>query len=324
MLARFHEELHREGKKWRDVEPAEARERVGRIASEWISEFREGLLKTSDEAEFTARILIRSLQDFVEVVVDWMREQYEFDPVQVEIPFGNDEGSPAWEMALGNGHRLAVRGRIDRVDLFREAGAKEALCVVVDYKSSQKKLEGVLIENGLQLQLLTYLAVLRNWLEPKELFKAARLIPAGVFYVNLQGNYKSAPNRRSALEDVKEARKMAYQHTGRFDASVLQKLDSRIGIEAGDMFNFRLTKNGKVNASCREPMSADDFEALLISVEANLKSMGEQIFSGQVEINPYRKGAVTACDQCEYQGICRIDAWTHPFRILKNKANGTK
>jgi len=213
-----------------------------------------------------------------------------------------------------------VRGRIDRVDLFRDPGGKEALCVVVDYKSSQKKLEAVLIENGLQLQLLTYLAVLRNWPKPQELFEAARLVPAGVFYVNLQGNYKGAPNRRAAMQDEKEARKLAYQHTGRFDASVLEKLDSRSRIEAGDMFNYRLTKNGKVNASCREPMSAEDFKALLASVEANLKEMGEKIFAGQVEIDPYRKGALTACDQCEYQGICRIDAWTHPFRILKKQS----
>jgi ATP-dependent helicase/nuclease subunit B len=71
-------------------------------------------------------------------------------------------------------------------------------------------------------------------------------------------------------------------------------------------------------------MPREDFQALLASVEANLKSTGERIFSGHAEIDPYRKGAVTACDQCDYQGICRIDAWTHPFRGLKNESKGTK
>jgi len=159
---------------------------------------------------------------------------------------------------------------------------------------------------------------------PKKFFDAERLVPAGVFYVNLQGNYKSAPNRRSALEEVKEAQKIAYQHTGRFDASVLQKLDSRSGIERGDMFNYRLTKQGKIFAKCSEPMEREDFQALLGSVEANLKSMGEKVFGGHAEIDPYRRGAVTACDQCDYQGICRIDGWTHVFRGLKNESDETK
>src|SRR5439155_23930225 len=59
--------------------------------------------------------------------------------------------------------RLALRGRIDRVDLFRNAAADEALCVVVDYKSSHKQLDAVLMAHGVQLQLPAYLAVLRHW-----------------------------------------------------------------------------------------------------------------------------------------------------------------
>jgi ATP-dependent helicase/nuclease subunit B len=323
VLARFHEQLHGEAKQWRDVTPVEARRRVGSIASVLMEQYREGLLQTTDQARFTGQILIESLQDFIETVVGWMRGQYQFEPAQVEMPFGNDEGSPAWEIALGNNHCLAVRGRIDRVDLFRQPGAEEALCVVVDYKSSQKKLEAVLIENGLQLQLLTYLAVLRNWPEPQRLFGVARLIPAGVFYVNLQGKYDSEPNRRAALAGAEEARKLAYQHTGRFDVGALQKLDSRSGVLEGDMFNYRVTQRGQINGNCREPMDQDRFEALLNSVEANLKRMGEKIFSGHVEIDPYRRGAMTACDQCDYRGICRIDPWTHSFRALKSEGRGT-
>jgi ATP-dependent helicase/DNAse subunit B len=44
--------------------------------------------------------------------------------------------------------------------------------------------------------------------------------------------------------------------------------------------------------------------------------MGRAIFAGDIEINPYQKGALRACDYCFYQGICRIDPWTHSFRQL--------
>jgi ATP-dependent helicase/DNAse subunit B len=37
-------------------------------------------------------------------------------------------------------------------------------------------------------------------------------------------------------------------------------------------------------------------------------------------VDPYRKGAATACDYCDYATICRIDPWTHPYRRLRGAA----
>jgi ATP-dependent helicase/DNAse subunit B len=52
--------------------------------------------------------------------------------------------------------------------------------------------------------------------------------------------------------------------------------------------------------------------------------MGRRIFAGDVNVDPYRKGAETACDFCDYRGICRIDPWTHRFRVLtKNSSTST-
>jgi ATP-dependent helicase/nuclease subunit B len=319
-LKLFHEQLHDEGKRWRDITPREARERIGRIAKSLVTNYREGLMQSSEDTKFTARVLIESLQDFVETLVDWMARQYAFDPVAVELPFGESDTHPAWELDLGEGRRLALRGRIDRVDVCRDASSDEALCVVVDYKSSQKKLDSLLIANGLQLQLLAYLNVLRHWPNPRELFGAARLIPAGVFYVNLRGKYNRQPNRANALAEIEDARKLAYQHSGRFDARALLKLDSREDAVKGDQFNYRKNKDGSLSKNSRDALTTEEFVALLDSVEVNLKTMGRAIFSGAVQVSPYRKGAMTACDQCDYQTICRIDPWTHPFRALKKDA----
>jgi len=53
----------------------------------------------------------------------------------------------------------------------------------------------------------------------------------------------------------------------------------------------------------REALSAAEFNALLDSVEANLKEMGGRIFSGSAEVAPYRKGPAIACAQCEYKAL---------------------
>jgi ATP-dependent helicase/nuclease subunit B len=273
-------------------------------------------MQATEESRFAGKMLTGSLQDFIETVVGWMREQYEFDPVAVELPFG-EEGNPPWKVALEDGRMLELRGRIDRVDLYRDAATGTALCVVMDYKSGRKQLDRVFLAHGLQLQLLAYLSVLRQWPNPSELFGPNRLVPAGVFYVNLHGRYERSNSRLDALAGADQIRKRAYRHAGRFDAAALPYLDSRPDVRAGDQFNFRITNQGDLYKNSPECLSTSEFVELLETVQANLKRMGAEIFAGTATVSPYRKGATTACQQCEYQPICRIDPWTHQYRLLK-------
>ena len=320
VLKMFHEQLRDEGKRWRDVTPPDARERVGKIAAVLALNYRDGLLHTNEQSRFTARVLGESLRDFVETLVTWMRGQYEFDPAVAELEFGfSPGGAPAWEIDLGAGHKLALRGRIDRIDLCRETDGR-ALCVVMDYKSGQKKLDKILVEHGVQLQLLAYLAAVRHWPDQRGLFGVQQLIPAGVFYVNLRGQYESGGPRDEALADTDAARKRAYRHAGRFDAGALPRLDRA---NAADQFNYRLNKDGSVRSNSVEALPRAEFEALLDRVETQLQEMGRAIFSGAARVDPYRKGHETPCTFCDYRAVCRIDPWTHRYRVLRPSAEKT-
>jgi ATP-dependent helicase/nuclease subunit B len=86
VLKQFHEQLTAEGRRWRDLTPAAARNRVGQIASELAPGYRDGLLRADDQGRFTARMLGGWLQDFVEMLVTWMHGQYEFDPAVAHRP----------------------------------------------------------------------------------------------------------------------------------------------------------------------------------------------------------------------------------------------
>jgi ATP-dependent helicase/nuclease subunit B len=316
VLARFHLEVQRENRRWRDLTAAEARQRIRAIAEKVVVEYEGGLLQASEQSRFTAEALISTLQAFITAAIDWM-PQYQFDPHSVELAFGMEEKPlPAWEIDLGEGHRLSFRGKIDRVDLMRPPGHTEALCVVVDYKSSARRLDPILMAHGIQLQLLAYLNVLRSLEDPAPIFGVRQLLPTGVFFVNLRGKYRGAHNRTEVMESFQSARALAYQHTGRFDASALPHLDNRPGVSAGDQFNYRLSASGKIHGACREPLETAAFLAALDTVESHLRRMGREIYAGTVRVDPYRKGNLSACDQCEYRGICRIDPWTHRFRVL--------
>ena len=139
-----------------------------------------------------------------------------------------------------------------------------------------------------------------------------------MFYVSLRGKYKRERNRISALSETDASRKMAYQHSGRFDATALPHLDSRSGVTRGDQFNYRLTNAGELHEGCAEALSNDRFRELLDQVEGTIAGMGAEIFSGKVVVSPYRKGSVTACDQCSYRAVCRMDPWVHTFRALRS------
>jgi ATP-dependent helicase/nuclease subunit B len=316
VLARFHQGLQREDKKWRDLTPAEARLRVKESVAAVLPKFREGLLAASAQARFAARMVTESLQDFVAATVEWMAH-YEFDPWEVELKFGMENGPlPAWEIDLGGGRRLIFRGIIDRVDLCRAGRQDEALAVVVDYKSSARKLDKVMMAHGLHLQLPAYLSVLRHLCDTRKVFGVGRLVPAGVFYVNLRGQFEHGATRQSILKKGEQLRQRRYQHSGRFDVRALPYLDSRQTNE-GTQFKFKLNANGAPDARNTDLMPSEVFGEMLDHVEAELVRMGGEIYGGAIGLNPFQKGAEKACDKCQYQGICRFDPWVNSFRVLR-------
>ena len=316
VLARFHQGLQRENKRWRDITPAEARRRVQESVTELLPQFREGLLRASAPARFAARTVTESLQDFVAATVEWM-SHYEFDPWAVELGFGIEGGPmPAWEIDLGRGRRLVFRGIIDRVDLCRAGRADEALAVVVDYKSSARKLDKIKMAHGLQLQLPAYLSVLRHLGDARKIFGVGRLAPAGVFYVNLRGQFEHGATRREILQEREQFRQRRYQHSGRFDLTALPYLDDRQASE-GTQFKFKLNANGEPDARNTDLMRPEAFAEMLDHVEAELVRMGGEIYGGAIGLNPFQKGSERACDKCQYQGICRFDPWVNSFRPLR-------
>jgi ATP-dependent helicase/nuclease subunit B len=337
VLKMFHEQLQAEGKRWRDLTPAEARKRIGKIAATQMESHRDGLFRDSAETTFAARTMGAALQDFVEVIVGWMHTQYEFDPVAAELGFGGEQDSlPAWEMDLGGSRRLALQGRIDRVDFWRDPHSDDVLAVVTDYKSGEKKLDRVLVENGIQLQLLAYLGALRKCssevlaraipltpaLSPRkgegENGGGFKVVPVGAFYVSLRGKFESGGSRAEILGEATEAKKMAYRHNGRFDAGELRKFDRR-AVTKGDQFNFKLNKDGGLPSNSAEAIPCKEFTGLLDEVGEQLRGLGEKIFSGAAAVAPYRKGTQTPCEYCDYRAACRIDEWTHEFRELRMK-----
>jgi ATP-dependent helicase/nuclease subunit B len=97
----------------------------------------------------------------------------------------------------------------------------------------------------------------------------------------------------------------------------LRKFDRRPDATKGDQFNFKLNKDGGLPSNSTEALSGQAFTALLDQVEEQLRGLGEKIFTGATQVDPYRKGQQTPCEYCDYRAACRIDEWTHEWRVLR-------
>jgi ATP-dependent helicase/nuclease subunit B len=304
VLSEFHARATKQKRQWRDWTPEKAAALMREIGQEKLQSFENGLFNADDARRFTAQVLLQNLERLIATLVTWMK-QYQFDPVAVELAFGLEEGNlPGWEIDLGAGRKLLLRGRVDRIDLLRLPENNAALAVVIDYKSSARKVDAVKLHNGLELQLLSYLGWLRQM--PAEHFNASKLIPAGVFYVGLRGGYKGAGSRDDTYTDPDATRRRAFQHHGRFNDDFYPHLDKD---ELGEQFT--------THYNSRNAVTAQEFQSLVDQVEQHLKNFGNRILNGVVEIAPYRKGQETACDRCEFLGVCRFDSWTERFRPLE-------
>jgi ATP-dependent helicase/DNAse subunit B len=78
-----------------------------------------------------------------------------FRTVGEEVEFGTEGGLPPVVLTLRDGRRIALRGKIDRIDLYDDG---EKLYVrVVDYKAGEHKFSVDDVRNGLDIQLVIYL-----------------------------------------------------------------------------------------------------------------------------------------------------------------------
>ena len=317
VMKEFHWQVRGQGRLWRYVPDVEAAVMIRRIGEDLLPSFQNGLFLASAAGRFQAEGLIEQLERLVMVLMGWMN-QYEFDPYAAELDFGLPEAHlPAWRLPLDDKHALLLRGRIDRVDIWRSDEEDEALAAVIDYKSSVHPLDATKLRHGLQLQLLSYLSVLRHLENPQDVFHVSRLVPAGVFYVGLRGEGGSAPTRGEALASGEEMRKSGYRHTGRFNAEALRLFDNRADATTGDQFKYQLKKDGTFAARGNEALSPDEFAELLEAVEDHLRRIGREVFAGEAQVAPYRKKNEIACQRCDFRAVCRFDPWVEPYRVLR-------
>jgi len=317
VLAEFHRRVKASGRRWRELAPTQAVEWVREIGEAQLVSYEHGLFLADAAREFQARALLQNLERVVTTLTLWSR-QNEFEPAAVEVSFGLDEnGWPGWRLDLGGGQSVQVRGRVDRLDLLPTKTGSTAVAIF-DYKSNGKRFEDLKFENGLQLQMPAYLSAICENREARLSFGAPALRPAGVFYGGLRVKPGLGRSRTEAQEKGVVAALGAFQHLGRFDASLVAQFDTS-GARKGEQFRFSFNKNGSLSKRGNDALPATAFAGLLADAAQQICELASRILKGETEVSPYKQGQEVACGLCAFRPVCRFDSWAEAYRPLKRR-----
>ncbi len=224
-----------------------------------------------------------------------------YRPVRAELAFGPGTSLNSPEHTTSSGMRAQLVGRIDLVDAALLPDG--AYFRVIDFKSRPKKLNIEDIADGLDLQLAGYLCVVMQ--NSLALF-GREAFPSAMLYYPLRDSWN-----RQKLPPSDEDR--ALLRTDRRRMSGIVSRDTR-GLRLMDEaaagksllvpVSFTSTGEPRKSASVVEP---EEMFALRDTFLQVMCESAEQIANGAVEIAPYRKGADTACDMCDFGAVCQFD-----------------
>ena len=280
-------------------------EKLKEKIKEYLAEYLDTI---GDESDMTSRFsaICTKIRRNAFKTLRRMRAQFmkdRFRPVDFELRIGaeDDNGIPAYELELPTGDKLIVSGFVDRVDTVLSGNKKYIR--IIDYKTGNESFRLGNIANGIKLQMLLYLSViLKNG--TKKYADGGCLLPAGVLYVPSTAKTGTASSggegdiNASQKEEDKNFRMKGLLLA---DKEILELMES--GLE-GEFIPANANKKPPHDLSQKSSVvSSEEFDIIFRYIDNCLRSMGTELYSGNIEANPEKH----ACEYCEYKSICRFE-----------------
>lgn len=236
--------------------------------------------------------------------------QSEFEIFGNEVEFKKDKKYKPIVIELDNGKKVEITGKIDRIDLAKNKDGKYVR--IIDYKSSIKNIDLNEFVAGLQIQLLTYLDAVT---------KIEDVIPAGVLYFNLIDPIVKA-DRNISDEEIENEIKKQFKMQGLIlaDVNVVRMMDKTLEKGASNVVPAYIDASGNLSNTRSSVVTKEQFQSLQKYTKKIIKQIAEEIFSGEIGINPSynSKKKKTPCEYCEYKSICNFDKTKNEYNYVPN------
>lgn len=233
--------------------------------------------------------------------------QTAFRPAAFELEIGRDKPISSKPIELGDDRVCSMKGLIDRVDIL-DADKKYAR--IIDYKTGGREFRLSNVLEGLDMQMLIYLT------ELCDSDYSGGCKPAGILYFPAY----SATLSESKVDSPRDADQEKLDNAR--DKELLRKgvlIDDESLSVVSEMEPGLLGKYLPVKYDARKKnatvLSASSFESLLSPaqfdivsryVRFKLKSLGQEVYSGNIEPSPLAL-KYSPCIYCDYRDICRFE-----------------
>ncbi len=199
-------------------------------------------------------------------------------------------------------------GRIDRVDTFEEDD--RMYVKIIDYKSGSKKFDIEEVMNGLQIQLVYYMGAVLDI--EKEKHKDMTVMPAGAFYFNIKSPYIDRINdgNEETQDKTFEERMLAeYKMSGLVNSDKEPAINMDASLDNGAKTSMIIPlKLNEIDISIgNSSMGSNNFTKIIEYVRNKTDIMCDEVLSGNIKVNPYKKGNVTPCEYCQFKGLCTFN-----------------
>ncbi|EHR36230.1 PD-(D/E)XK nuclease family protein [Facklamia languida] len=231
-------------------------------------------------------------------------QQNPFQVLHTEVTFGGarGQGLQGFTYPLASKGHLTIRGKIDRIDGL--VHQDQAYLQVIDYKSGQKNFNLVDAYYGLDLQVLTYLAVAHQH------YPDHRLV--GGFYQPILHKYETGKDLdwtgSASLQEDAYLRRNRLKGFVNQPAEVLSDLEVRQDAKGQSLiYPVTYTKSG-YHKGYTLYFDDQDLATLLAYTHHKFVEAANRIQAGDIELAPYHKDRYTTSINRKFRVITGFDA----------------
>ena len=308
-INRFFEKLKLRGMSFHGLDEETKTVLVQESVAEITEEYGNAILKDSARNSYLVE-RVRRLTDRTLFALTKQWESGGYTETESEVPFGPRDGIPALTLPLGEGLRLSLEGRIDRLDHVTKDGV--TYVKVIDYKSSQKELDPTRIYYGLQLQLLIYLKAAGELMKKRD--PGSEIIPAGIYYYTISDPIVEPKENKTAEEQILEKLRLhGYTNTEGESLTLLDRaaVEERTGSTVA--IGVKVNKDGSLYKSGRL-MDSETLSRFSDYAVEKARQLSSELIRGNIEIDPYEYGNYSSCTYCEFRSVCGFDRRVEGFR----------
>ncbi|MCR4830174.1 MAG: exodeoxyribonuclease V subunit gamma [Pseudobutyrivibrio sp.] len=306
----YSQSIKDDGKSFKTVSETE-REQYIDVA---ISKTLEGMAKVATLEDSTQRYIVDTMKNTLRHTVEIITiqvERGEFEPELFEEDIVSTIKAVDSDEVIAN-----LKGKVDRIDL---TDADDKAVRIIDYKSSNHKLELNECYYGLSMQLPIYMGVVLDKLKDK--YPNATLHPSAMLYYEMANKYLKASSAKFVDEEerVKLSKMEGLLSSDKAD---LFANDSTVGEGEGLSKNSSIIpygiKTGGDLTAATNAVSREDMQTVIDYAFLSASKTAQEIIDGHFEPSPARYGTtIDACKFCKYQSVCHFNENEPGFTVRR-------